>query len=125
MTGFRSETFAFLAGIAEHNEKAWFDANRNLYDVGYVEAGKAFVEAVGPELQKISPTVQYEPRIGASLMRVNSDTRFSRNKQPYTISISSSGIATERAGRNRASSCASPPGRCGAARACTISRAIC
>lgn len=83
MTGFPPETFAFLKGIAANNEKPWFDANRKLYDVGYVDAGKAFVEAVGPELAKISPAVQYEPRIGASLMRVNRDTRFSRNKQPY------------------------------------------
>lgn len=83
MTGFPSETFAFLAGIGANNEKAWFDANRRLYDAGYVDAGKAFVEAVGPELRKLSPAVQYEPKIGASLMRVNRDTRFSRNKQPY------------------------------------------
>lgn len=83
MTGFPPETFAFLAGIAEHNDKAWFTANRGLYDVGYVEAGCAFVEAVGPELQKISPAVQYEPKIGASLMRVNRDTRFSKDKRPY------------------------------------------
>jgi uncharacterized protein (TIGR02453 family) len=83
MTGFPKETFAFLAGIAANNEKPWFDANRALYDIGYVEAGKALVESVGPELARISPTVQYEPKIGASLMRVNRDTRFSRNKQPY------------------------------------------
>lgn len=83
MTGFPPETRAFLEGIAEHNEKAWFDANRTLYDVGYVDAGRAFVEAVGPGVRRISPTVQYEPRIGASLMRVNRDTRFSREKRPY------------------------------------------
>lgn len=83
MTGFPPETRAFLEGIAEHNEKAWFDANRQLYDVGYVDAGRAFVEAIGPEVAKISPTVHYEPKIGASLMRINRDTRFSRNKQPY------------------------------------------
>jgi len=83
MTGFPPETRAFLEGIAEHNEKAWFDANRKLYDIGYVDAGRAFVEAIGPEVQKISPTVQYEPKIGASLMRVNRDTRFSKDKRPY------------------------------------------
>lgn len=81
--GFPPETKAFLAGIAEHNDKEWFTANRALYDAGYVDAGRAFVEATGPELRKISPTVQFEPRIGGSLMRVNRDIRFSRDKRAY------------------------------------------
>jgi uncharacterized protein (TIGR02453 family) len=81
--GFPPETFAFLAGIAEHNDKEWFTANRALYDSGYVDAGRSFVEAVGPELRKLSPAVQFEPKIGASLMRVNRDTRFSHDKRPY------------------------------------------
>lgn len=82
-TGFPPETAAFLRGIAEHNDKAWFTENRALYDKGYVEAGRAFVDAIGPELQAISPGVQFEPKIGASIMRVNRDTRFSRDKRPY------------------------------------------
>ncbi len=82
-SAFPPATRQFLEGIAEHNEKPWFDANRALYDEGYVAAGRAFVAALGPELQKISPTVQFEPKIGASLMRVNRDTRFSRDKRPY------------------------------------------
>lgn len=82
-TGFPPETLAFLRGIAEHNDKAWFTENRALYDKGYVEAGRAFVEAVGPELREISPEVQFEPKIGGSLMRVNRDTRFSKDKRAY------------------------------------------
>jgi uncharacterized protein (TIGR02453 family) len=81
--GFPKETAAFLKGIAEHNDKEWFTANRSLYDVGYVDAGRAFVETIGPELQKISPSVQFEPRISGSIMRVNRDTRFSRDKRAY------------------------------------------
>ena len=58
---FPAETFAFLDGIAAHNEKAWFDANRALYDKGYVEAGKAFVTELGPRLRAISPGVHSCP----------------------------------------------------------------
>ncbi len=83
MTGFPKETFAFIEGIAAHNEKAWFDANRPLYEAGYVEAGKAFVAEIGPKLQAISPAVQFEARINGSLARINRDIRFSKNKQPY------------------------------------------
>jgi uncharacterized protein (TIGR02453 family) len=81
--GFPRETFTFLKGIAEHNEKAWFDANRPLYEAGYVDPARSFVEALGPELQKISPSVQFEPRINGSISRINRDIRFSKDKRPY------------------------------------------
>lgn len=80
---FPAETFAFLDGIAAHNEKTWFDANRTLYDKGYVEAGKAFVTEMGPRLGAISPTVQFDPKVNGSIGRVNRDIRFSKDKRPY------------------------------------------
>jgi uncharacterized protein (TIGR02453 family) len=81
--GFPEATRQFLAGIAENNSKDWFDANRALYEEGYVGAGRAFVEAVGPNLRTISRTVHFEPRVNGSISRVNRDTRFSRDKRPY------------------------------------------
>lgn len=81
--GFPAETFAFLEGIAAHNEKAWFDANRGLYEAGYVEPAKALVAALGPRLREISPQVQFEPRVNGSIARINRDIRFSRDKRPY------------------------------------------
>lgn len=80
---FPAETVAFLAGIATHNEKTWFDANRPLYDKGYVEAGKAFVAELGPRLRAISPGVQFDPRVNGSIGRVNRDIRFTKDKRPY------------------------------------------
>lgn len=81
--GFPAETFALLEGIAAHNEKAWFDANRPLYEAGYVEPAKALVAVLGPRLQKISPQVQFEPRVNGSIARINRDIRFSKDKRPY------------------------------------------
>ena len=83
MTAFPPETLHFLTGITANNEKAWFEANRALYDQGYVAAGKAFVEAIGPRLAELAPGVRYEPRIGGSMMRINRDIRFSKDKRPY------------------------------------------
>jgi len=80
---FPAETFAFLDGIAAHNEKVWFDANRALYDKGYVEPGKAFVAEMGPRLRAISPDVQFDPKVNGSIGRVNRDIRFSKDKRPY------------------------------------------
>lgn len=83
MTCFPSETIAFLTGIATHNDKAWFEANRALYEAGYVEAGRAFVAELGPRLRAISPGVQFEPRVNGSIPRINRDIRFSKDKRPY------------------------------------------
>lgn len=85
MSGFTfpAETFAFLEGIAAHNDRAWFEANRPLYEAGYVAAGKAFVAELGPRLRAVSPDVQFDPRINGSLSRINRDIRFSKDKRPY------------------------------------------
>lgn len=83
MSPFPKETFAFLNGIAAHNEKAWFDANRPLYEAGFVQPAKSFVAELGPRLRGISPTVQFEPKVNGSLSRINRDIRFSKDKRPY------------------------------------------
>ncbi|MGV3491727.1 MAG: DUF2461 domain-containing protein [Devosia sp.] len=87
MTGFPKATLEFLAGIGAHNDKAWFEANRALYEAGYVEAGKAFVSALGPLLREIAPEVKFEPKINGSISRVNRDIRFSKDKRPYKLHL--------------------------------------
>jgi uncharacterized protein (TIGR02453 family) len=82
-TGFPPETHAFLKGIAAHNEKAWFDANRALYEAGYVAPARAFVEQLGPKLRTIAPQVQFEAKVNGSMSRINRDIRFSKDKRPY------------------------------------------
>jgi len=81
--GFPAATFEFLGGIAEHNDKPWFEAHRPLYEAGYVEPAREFVAALGPRLREISPSVQFEPKVNGSLSRINRDIRFSKNKTPY------------------------------------------
>ncbi|HEV7718162.1 MAG TPA: DUF2461 domain-containing protein [Arsenicitalea sp.] len=80
---FPPQTFEFLAGIAANNEKPWFEANRALYEAGYVAPGRAMVEALGPRLREISPNVQFDAKPHGSLSRINRDVRFSKNKAPY------------------------------------------
>jgi uncharacterized protein (TIGR02453 family) len=82
-SGFPKETFAFLEGVSKNNEKAWFEAHRDLYEAGYVAPARAFVETVGPMLRSISPEVQFDPKINGSIGRVNRDIRFSKDKRPY------------------------------------------
>jgi uncharacterized protein (TIGR02453 family) len=86
-TGFPPETLAFLKGIHAHNEKAWFDANRALYEAGYVAPARAFVEELGPRLKKLAPGVQFEAKVNGSMSRINRDIRFSKDKRPYKTNI--------------------------------------
>jgi uncharacterized protein (TIGR02453 family) len=81
--GFPKETARFLQGVAVHNEKAWFDAHRDLYEAGYVEPARAFVAEIGPRLRKFAPETQFEPKVNGSIGRVNRDIRFSKDKRPY------------------------------------------
>ena len=80
---FPAETRDFLTGIAADNGKDWFEANRGLYEAGYVEPARRFVEAMGPKLKAISSGVRYEPKINGSISRINRDVRFSKDKRPY------------------------------------------
>lgn len=80
---FPQASLGFLRGIGANNGKAWFDANRALYEAGYVEPGRAFVAEMGPRLATLSPNVQYAPKINGSISRINRDVRFSKDKRPY------------------------------------------
>ena len=80
---FPQATLDFLGGIAANNDKAWFESNRALYEAGYVSAGRAFVEEMGPRLRAVSPSVQFAPKINGSQSRINRDVRFSKDKRPY------------------------------------------
>lgn len=82
-TGFGPNTRKFLRDLGRHNDKAWFDAHRADYERWYLEPARAFVEAVGPRLEKVAPNIVWEPRINGSIFRVNRDIRFSHDKTPY------------------------------------------
>jgi uncharacterized protein (TIGR02453 family) len=81
--GFPKETARFLAGIRQHNDKAWFDAHRADYERAFLAPAQAFVEALGPRLRKIDPAVQAQPGLNGSILRINRDVRFSKDKSPY------------------------------------------
>ena len=80
---FPSDTLAFLDELRHDNTKVWFEAHRARYQGAYVEAGKAFVEAVAPVLAAIAVGICAEPRVLGSIFRINRDTRFSADKRPY------------------------------------------
>jgi uncharacterized protein (TIGR02453 family) len=82
-TGFSPATFTFLKNLGRNNNKEWFQAHRSAYEDDFLEPALAFIEAIGPLIAKFSPDVHAEPRIGGSMMRINRDIRFSKDKRPY------------------------------------------
>ncbi len=82
--GFPPDALRFVAELRLNNDKGWFDANRARYDAAWVEPAKLFVVALGEKLQRtVSKGVRFEPRVNGSMMRINRDIRFSKDKTPY------------------------------------------
>jgi uncharacterized protein (TIGR02453 family) len=81
--GFFKETLYFFKGLKEHNNKAWFDQNRKVYEEYVLEAAKSFVVAMGEKIKSLSPMINADPRTNKSLFRINRDVRFSKDKSPY------------------------------------------
>ncbi len=82
-TGFSKDTTAFLRALEKDNTKDFFDANKARFEEVWLTPAKELVVTVGPKLQKLAPSIEFEPRVGGSLMRMNRDIRFSKDKSPY------------------------------------------
>jgi uncharacterized protein (TIGR02453 family) len=82
-SGFSKDTTAFLRELEKDNSKAFFDANKARFERVWVAPARDFVVEVGEKVQKIAKSIEFEPRVGGSLMRMNRDIRFSKDKSPY------------------------------------------
>ena len=84
--GFPVEAGQFLRDLRDNNNKEWFEAHKQTYIEALRSPAQAFVLAVGERLQVIvSSEVYYDTRTNGSgsLMRINRDVRFSKDKSPY------------------------------------------
>ena len=73
----------FLRRLEKRNEREWFHAHRDEYDRLLLEPARDFIEAFGELSERLGEGVDADPRVGRSIMRINRDTRFSRDKRPY------------------------------------------
>ena len=81
--GFSPELFRFLSGLAENNNKPWFDEHRREYEAEVLGPVKAFVAELGPILHMLNEDIETEPRVGRTLSRISNDMRFHKNRPPY------------------------------------------
>jgi uncharacterized protein (TIGR02453 family) len=82
-TGFSRDTLQFLKELEQHNDKEFFDANKERFERVWVAPARDFVVEVGSKVQKLAKTIHFEPKVGGSMMRMNRDIRFSKDKSPY------------------------------------------
>ena len=87
-TGFSRELPEFFRELSKNNTKEWFDEHRQDYQRVFAEPAKQFVIVLESKLRRISKDIQAEPRVNGSIMRVNRDTRFSKDKTPYKTNLS-------------------------------------
>ena len=81
---FTPATFKFLRALARHNERTWFKAHQAAYERDVRAPFLALITALQAPLAQISPHFRADPRkLGGSLFRIQRDTRFSGDKQPY------------------------------------------
>src|SRR5215213_5040596 len=81
--GFPPETISFLRELRVNNRREWLDAHRDDYEAYWLGPAKAFVVAAGRLLAELAPQIRAEPRVLGSILRINRDSRFSRDPSPY------------------------------------------
>jgi uncharacterized protein (TIGR02453 family) len=81
---FSPQLFAFLRELKQHNERAWFNANKDRYEREVEEPALAFVEDLGYRLPQVAPYLTADRR---SLFRIYRDTRLSKDKPPYKTHV--------------------------------------
>lgn len=85
---FTQETFVFLTRLAANNNRDWFLENKPVYEETARIPALNFISDFANELALISPCFTALPKkVGGSLMRVNRDVRFGKDKRPYKTNI--------------------------------------
>ncbi len=85
---FTAQTFDFLTALAANNRRDWFLENKRRYEETVRQPALDFIHDMSTELAMISPHfIALPKKVGGSLMRVNRDIRFGKDKRPYKTNI--------------------------------------
>src|SRR5215472_14444846 len=81
---FSTQTLSFLSDLKDHNERAWFEANKLRYERDVKAPLQNLMVELSKQLPKVSKQIVVDPRpVGGSAMRIYRDLRFSKDKSPY------------------------------------------
>lgn len=80
--------FAFLEELRLHNDRDWFERNKDRYLRHVRDPMLRFIAGAAPVLRRLAPRLVADPRpAGGSMFRIHRDTRFSRDKSPYKTNV--------------------------------------
>ncbi len=79
---FGQETIRFLKDLQDHNERDWFQSQKQCYETHVKSASKAFAASLRGLL-----SCRYDANVEAKIYRINRDLRFSKDKAPYKTNI--------------------------------------
>jgi uncharacterized protein (TIGR02453 family) len=92
MTHFTPESLKFLRGLARHNDRAWFDPRKPIYEREIKAPMLAVIEEVNHALADFAPDHVRQPH--KTMMRIYRDTRFAADKRPYKTNVAAWWIRT-------------------------------
>jgi len=84
-SGFANVSFRFLEDLEENNDRAWFTANRSVYEQRLRDP---FTEVLEEATELLAGSAM--PLVGgsATMFRINRAVRFSADKSPYSTHVS-------------------------------------
>jgi uncharacterized protein (TIGR02453 family) len=83
--GFPRDCVAFFRELKRHNDRDWFERNRDRYQQSVQQPARAFVAALGLRLYEIAPDIHADS--SASIFRIHRDVRFSKDKSPFKTNL--------------------------------------
>jgi len=86
-SGFTKKTVQFFRELAKNNDKAWFEAHRDVYEAEVMAPSRAFVEAMGAKLRTVVPRIVAVPKVNKSIFKIHRDTRFSLDPSPFKTNL--------------------------------------
>jgi uncharacterized protein (TIGR02453 family) len=81
MSHFTEGSLKFLRGLKRNNERPWFEAHREEYEITVKQPLAEIVEEMDVRMGKFAPEMVGEPK--RSIFRIHRDVRFSSDKSPY------------------------------------------
>ena len=81
----RPEALTFLRNLARHNDRAWFQPRKEIFDTELKEPMLAIVRKITDAMLDFAP--HHVRPAEKSLFRIYRDTRFSSDKRPYKTHV--------------------------------------
>jgi uncharacterized protein (TIGR02453 family) len=94
--GFGPQALPFFKGLAFHQTREWFEANREIYERDIKAPFGDLIDDLSAALAKSGSPLRGSRK--ASLFRLNRDVRFSRDKNPYKTQAG--GVLTRSGAKN-------------------------